>query len=62
MRELKDHLQRAQNQQNLYVDKKRVESSFEAGDLVYLRLQPYRHTSYMRNGVEKIKGKFHGLG
>jgi hypothetical protein len=42
LRELKDHLQRAQNQQKLYADKHRVERTFEVGDLVYLRLQPYR--------------------
>jgi hypothetical protein len=46
LRELKDHLQKAQNQQNLYADKNRVERSFEVGDLVYLWLQPYqRHPS-----------------
>lgn len=38
--ELKDNLHRTQNQQKLYVDKKRVEHTFEVGDLVYLRLQP----------------------
>jgi hypothetical protein len=37
--ELKDNLHRAQNQQKLYADKKRVEHTFEVGDLVYLRLQ-----------------------
>jgi hypothetical protein len=41
-KELKYHLQRAQNHQNVYVDKHRVECTFEVGDLVYLRLQPYR--------------------
>ena len=32
---LKENLQIAQNQQKLYVDKHRVEWSFEVGDLVY---------------------------
>ena len=39
---LKENLQIAQNQQKLYADKHRIERSFEVGDLVYLRIQPYR--------------------
>ena len=42
---LKENLQTAQNQQKLYADRHRVEWSFEVGDLVYLRLQPYRQSS-----------------
>jgi predicted small metal-binding protein len=42
LRELKDHLQRAHNQQKIQADKDKVERTFEVGDLVYLRLQPYR--------------------
>lgn len=38
--ELRDNLHRTQNQQKLHADKKRVEHTFEVGDLVYLRLQP----------------------
>jgi hypothetical protein len=41
-RELKDHLQRAHNQQKEQANKHRVEHTFEVGELVYLRLQPYR--------------------
>ena len=33
---LKDNLQRTQNQHKLYADRRRVERSFEFGDLVYL--------------------------
>jgi hypothetical protein len=60
LRELKDHLQRAQNQQKFYADKHRVERSFEVGDLVYLRLQPYRKESIKKSGVEKLKPHFYG--
>lgn len=28
-----------------YADKKRSERSLEVGDMVYLKLQPYRHTT-----------------
>ena len=39
---LKDNIQRAQNQQKLYDDRHHTEQSFEVGDRVFLRLQPYR--------------------
>jgi hypothetical protein len=61
LRELKDHLHRAQNQQKIQADKHRVEHTFEVGDLVYLRLQPYRQASIKRNGTEKIQPHFFGL-
>jgi hypothetical protein len=60
LRELKDHLQRAQNQQKVQADKHRVERTFEVGDLVYLRLQPYRHASIKRSGAENLQPRFFG--
>jgi hypothetical protein len=60
LRELKDHFKRAQNQQKLYVDRNRVECTFEVGNLVYLRLQPYRQETLKKNGVEKLKPCFYG--
>jgi hypothetical protein len=45
IKELKDNLHRAQNQHKLYANMKRVERTFEVGDLVYLRLQPYKQAS-----------------
>jgi len=60
LRELKDHLQRAQNQQKVQEDKHRVECTFEVGDLVYLRLQPYIQTSIKRSGAEKLQPCFFG--
>ena len=44
----------------MYVDRHRVEQSFEVGDLVYLRLQPYRQSSLKQKGAEKLKPKFYG--
>jgi hypothetical protein len=46
LRELKDHLQRAQNQKMVQADKHRVDRTFEVGDLVYLRLQPIGVVAY----------------
>ena len=60
LRELKDNLHRAQNQQKLYANKKRVEHTFEIGDLVYLRLQPYRKAYIKKSGAEKLKSHFYG--
>ena len=49
-----------QNQQNLYADRHRIERSFEVGDLVYLRLQPYMQSSLKKKGAEKLKPHFYG--
>ena len=56
----KENLQTAQNQQKLYVDRHRVERSFEVGDLVYLWLQLYRQSSLKKKGTEKLKPRFYG--
>jgi hypothetical protein len=60
LRALKDNLQTTQNQQKLYADRHRVERTFEVGDLVFLRLQPYRQSSLKKSGAEKLKPCFYG--
>ena len=45
LRALKDNPREAQNQQKTYEDKGRMEIHFEVGDLVYLRLQPYKQST-----------------
>jgi hypothetical protein len=60
LRAVKENLQEAQNQQKIYADRQRIECSFEVGDLVFLRLQPYRQSSLKRSGAEKLKPKFYG--
>jgi hypothetical protein len=42
------------------VDRHRIERSFEVGDLVFLRLQPYRQSSMKKSGAEKLKPRFYG--
>ena len=49
---LKENLQVAQNQQKIYANKHQTERNFEVGDLVFLRLQPYRPSSLKKSGVE----------
>jgi hypothetical protein len=60
LRELKDHLQRAQNQQKVQVDNHKVERTFEVGDLVCLRLQPNRQAFIKRSGAKKFQPRFFG--
>jgi hypothetical protein len=45
----------------LNADRQRLECSFEVGDLVFLRLQPYRQSSLKRTEENKLKPKFYGL-
>jgi hypothetical protein len=49
-----------QNQQKVQADKHRVDRTFEVGDLVYLRLQPYRQASIKRSRAEKRQPCFFG--
>ncbi|KAH9323865.1 hypothetical protein KI387_018504, partial [Taxus chinensis] len=51
---------KAQNQQKVYADRHGTERSFEAGDLVFLRLQPYRQSSLKQKGAKKLKPRFYG--
>ncbi|XP_059076719.1 uncharacterized protein LOC131875984 [Cryptomeria japonica] len=57
---LKDNMARAQNQYKQYVDRKRIERSFEVGDMVYLMLQPYRQSTLKKSGSEKLKPRYYG--
>jgi hypothetical protein len=57
---LKENLQRAHNRQKMSADRHRIESIFEVGDLVFLRLQPYRQSSLKKSGAEKLKPRFYG--
>jgi hypothetical protein len=41
-------------------DMHRIEHNFEIGDLVFLRLQPYRQSSLKKSGAEKLKSIFYG--
>ena len=57
---LKENLQTTQNRQKMSADKHGLERSFEVGDLVFLRLQPYRQSSLKKSGVEKVNPRFYG--
>jgi hypothetical protein len=42
---IKDNLVKAQDKTKKYADKHRKEREFNVGDMVYLKIQPYKHTS-----------------
>ena len=44
----------------MYAYKHQVEHNFEVGDLVFLKLLPYRQYSLKKSGVEKINPHLYG--
>lgn len=60
MATLKENLQMAQNQQKRYYDKDRTKRLFKVGDVVYLRLQPDRQSSFKKIRMEKQQPRFFG--
>ena len=41
-------------------ERHRIEHSFDVGDLVFLRLQPYKKSSLNKSGEDKLKPRFYG--
>jgi len=60
LEELKAHLQRAQLLMKKATDKKRRDVKFHVGDLVYLKLRPYRRKTLAGCPNEKLAPKFYG--
>ena len=44
-----------------HADESRSERTFQIGDMVFLKLQPYRQTSLSKGPVPKLSPKFYGL-
>lgn len=57
---IKDNLLKAQARIKQQADKRRSEREFELGDMVYLKIQPYRHTSLTTHKTVKLHSKFYG--
>lgn len=53
MRALKENLQMAQNRQKKYYFQNQTKRVFKVGDMVYLRLQPFRQSSLKKRKVEQ---------
>lgn len=57
---LQDNLSKAQERMKLYADKRRSEREFQVGDIVFLKLQPYKQSSiYIRRNL-KLSSKYYG--
>ncbi|XP_047251512.1 uncharacterized protein LOC124886667 [Capsicum annuum] len=57
---IKFHIARAQQRMKDVTDKHRSDRSFEVGDWVYLKLQPYRHVSVASRPFNKLAAKYYG--
>lgn len=57
---IKENLVKAQARMKHYADKHRKEREFAVGDMVYLKIQPYRHTSLSIHRYLKLHSKYYG--
>jgi hypothetical protein len=60
LKEVRFKLQLAQNRMKQIYDRGHQERSFQPGDFVYVRLQPYRQHSLERRSNMKLAAKFYG--
>lgn len=57
---LQDNLCKAQERMKYYADKRRSNRTFQVGDMVYLKLQPYRQTYVPLRKHLKLSSKYYG--
>lgn len=57
---LKENLAKAQTRIKKFADRLRSERQFELGDMVYLKMQPYRQNAFGLRGSLKLRAKFYG--
>jgi hypothetical protein len=60
LKSLKANLEQAQNRQKRYADLKQTEHQFNVGDMVYLKVQPYRETALGLWNSLKLSSKYYG--
>jgi nitrate reductase assembly molybdenum cofactor insertion protein NarJ len=57
---LKKKLRKAQDNMKFYADKHRSPHTFKPGDLVYVKLRPYRQSSLQAQRTHKLSQRFYG--
>uniref|UniRef100_A0A0A9BGZ9 Integrase catalytic domain-containing protein n=1 Tax=Arundo donax TaxID=35708 RepID=A0A0A9BGZ9_ARUDO len=57
---LKYNLSQAQARMKKYADRNRSERSFNVGDFIYLKMQPYHQVAFGLRGSLKLATKFYG--
>lgn len=57
---LKENLSKAQGRMKKYADVKRTEREFDVGDLVLLKIRPYRQKTLAKRRNEKLSAKIFG--
>ncbi|XP_026399650.1 uncharacterized protein LOC113295536 [Papaver somniferum] len=57
---LKKSLHKAQERMVHYANENRIDRSFQVGDAVYLKLQPYRQSSIALRKILKLSAKYYG--
>lgn len=60
IQKLKANLEHAQSRIKYFADRKRTDRSFNEGDLVFLKIQPYRQNAFGLRGSLKLWSKFYG--
>lgn len=58
--ELKENLEKAQNRMKQQANKHRRDVQYEVGDLVYLKIQPYKLKSLARRKNQKLSPRYYG--
>ena len=57
---LQVNLVKAQQHMKFYVDLKRIDKQYKVGDWVYLKIQPYRHTTLSNTHFHKLVARYYG--
>lgn len=61
IRQLRHHILNAQNSMSQYANKKRREVEYQVGDMVFLKIWPYRQLSLQSRVCPKLSPRFYEL-